>query len=85
MKLAKVDQSIGEIVVHGHADMTGSQCYNDSLSARRALYVFDMLVTNGVDPRIISMDYFGEQRPLKKGESEAALAANRRVTVELKY
>ncbi len=81
----KVDQSIGEIVVHGHADMTGSQCYNDSLSARRALYVFDMLVAKGVDPKIINMDYFGEQRPLKKGKSEAALAANRRVTVELRH
>ncbi len=81
----KVDQSISEIIVHGHADMTGSLCYNDSLSARRALYVFDMLVTNGIDPKIINMDYFGEQRPLKKGKSEAALAANRRVTVELKH
>ncbi|MCP3687563.1 MAG: OmpA family protein [Gammaproteobacteria bacterium] len=85
LEYLKVDHSISEITVHGHADMTGSQCYNDSLSARRALYVFDMLVTNGVDPRIISMDYFGEHRPIKKGKSEAALASNRRVTVELKH
>ncbi|MCP4488836.1 MAG: OmpA family protein [Gammaproteobacteria bacterium] len=81
----KVDQSVSEIIVHGHADMTGSLCYNDSLSARRALYVFDMLVTNGIDPRVINMNYFGEERPLKKGDSEAALAANRRVTIELKH
>lgn len=78
------DQSIGEIVVSGHADINGAICYNDTLSERRALYVYDMLVAKGIDPKIITMDYFGELRPLVKGTSEAALAANRRVTVELK-
>lgn len=80
----KVDKSINEIVVSGHADMNGAICYNDTLSERRALYVYDMLVANGVDPKLITLDYFGELRPLVKGDSVAALAANRRVTVELR-
>ena len=80
----KVDKSIKEIVVSGHADMNGAICYNDTLSERRALYVYDMLVDYGVDPKMITLDYFGELQPLVKGTSEAALAANRRVTVELR-
>ncbi len=81
----QVDPSIREIVVSGHADKTGAICYNDTLSARRAWYVYDLLVSKGIDPKMISMDYFGERRPLAKGSSETALARNRRVTVELLY
>ncbi len=79
----QVDPSIREIVISGHADETGAICYNDTLSGRRAWYVYDLLVSEGIDPKMISMDYFGERRPLVKGTSDAALAANRRVTVEL--
>lgn len=81
----KVDKSINEIVVSGHADKSGAICYNDTLSERRALYVYDLLVANGIEPRMITLDYFGELRPLVKGESSSALAANRRVTVELRH
>ena len=79
-----VDNLISSIVVSGHADLNGAICYNDTLSERRALYVYDMLVDKGIDPRMITMDYFGELRPLMKGNSAEALAANRRVTVELR-
>lgn len=79
----KVDKSINEIVVSGHADKTGAICYNDTLSERRALYVYDMLVAEGVDARMITLDYFGELRPLVEGGTKSALAPNRRVTVEL--
>jgi len=79
----QVDPSIREIVISGHADETGAICYNDTLSARRAWYVYDMLVSKGIDPKMLAMDYFGERRPLVKGKTDAALAVNRRVTVEL--
>ena len=79
----QVDASIREVVVSGHADKTGAICYNDTLSSRRAWYVYDLLLAKGIDPKIITLDYYGEHRPLLKGESDAALSANRRVTVEL--
>lgn len=79
----QVDPEIREVVISGHADKTGAICYNDTLSSRRAWYVYDLLLTKGIDPKIISVDYYGEHRPLVKGESDDALAANRRVTVEL--
>lgn len=79
----KVDNEISKIVISGHADFSGSECYNDTLSSRRAWYVYDMLVSNDIDPSKIQVKYFGETRPVTRGKSEADLLANRRVTVEL--
>lgn len=62
----QVDNSISKIVVSGHADLNGAECYNDTLSARRAWYVYDMLVVSGIDPGLIRVDFFGENKPLKK-------------------
>ena len=80
----EIDKSITEVVVSGHADETGAICYNDTLSEKRALYVYDLLVSEGVDPRIIAMDFFGESRPLVKGKTRQELGPNRRVTIELR-
>ena len=79
----KVDDRIKEIVVSGHADYRGKVCYNETLSARRAWYVYDLLVARGIEPRLIRVDFYGESRPLTKEKSEAGLVKNRRVTVEL--
>jgi outer membrane protein OmpA-like peptidoglycan-associated protein len=79
----QVDKAFSKIVVSGHADLNGTECYNDTLSARRAWYVYDMLVSSGIDPKLIRVDFFGEARPLKKGTTEPELAENRRVSVLL--
>ncbi len=80
----RVDDAISEIVVSGHADKIGPSCYNDGLSERRALYVYDLLITRGIDSGKLRMDYYGESIPVKRGNSNTSLAANRRVTVELR-
>lgn len=79
-----VDKSIKEIVISGHADHTGTVCYNDTLSSRRAWYTYDLLVQLGVDPDFLRVDYYGESKPHKKGNTGSDLAENRRVTVELR-
>ena len=79
-----VDDGVSAIVVTGHADKTGLACYNEGLSERRAWYVYDLLIAQGVDPALLRVNYFGEYRPAKKGNVERAHAANRRVTVELR-
>ena len=80
----QVDNDISEIVVTGHTDNTGLACYNDGLSERRAWYVYDLLIANGIDSKLLRVDYFGEQNPVNPGNSKKSLAANRRVTVELR-
>lgn len=80
----EVDSAVSEIVVTGHADNTGLACYNDGLSERRAWYVYDLLIARGIDSRLLRVDYAGEQKPLRKGSNQKSLAANRRVSVELR-
>ena len=80
----QVDKSISEIVVSGHADNTGLACYNEGLSERRAWYVYDLLIARGIDSSLLRVDYFGENKPARKGSNDKSHAANRRVTVELR-
>ncbi len=80
----KIDNAISEIVVTGHTDNTGPACYNDGLSERRAWYVYDLLIARGIDSKLLRVDYAGEQRPVYRSSKKKALAANRRVTVELR-
>ncbi|MFT4650123.1 MAG: outer membrane protein OmpA-like peptidoglycan-associated protein [Polaribacter sp.] len=82
-----VDKSIKEIVVTGYADQTGSVCYNETLTLRRAEYTYDLLVQLGVDPDLLRVDYYGKSTPQKegkaKGKTDGDQASDRRVTVEL--
>ena len=80
----KLDSSIKEIVISGHADHSGSTCYNDTLSSRRAWYTYDLLVQLGVDPNFLRVDDSGELNPIKRGKTKNDLAVNRRVTVEFR-
>lgn len=80
----QVDNAISEIVVTGHADSTGLACYNEGLSERRAWYVYDLLITQGIDSGLLRVSYAGEHDPASRGSNNKSRAANRRVTVELR-
>lgn len=79
----KLDKSVHTLLISGHTDYKGSECYNDSLSARRAWYIYDYLVQSGIDPRRLQLEFFGESQPLKKGRDDVSRAKNRRVTVTM--
>ena len=80
----KVDKGVTTIMVSGNTDYKGSECYNETLSARRAWYIYDYLVQSGVDSKKLRIKFYGENNPLVKGKSEKARALNRRVEVTLK-
>lgn len=84
LEYLQADPGITEIVVTGHTDNTGLACYNEGLSERRAWYVYDLLIALGVDAGLLRVEYAGESEPASRGKSKNALAANRRVTVELR-
>ncbi len=79
-----VNPGVREIIVTGHADKTGDACYNEGLSERRAWYVYDLLVTLGIDSNLLRVAYAGDSRPARPGNGDRSHAANRRVTVELR-
>lgn len=64
--------------VEGHADERGSIEYNLALGLRRAQAVKDYLGGFGIDASRLTIESFGEDRPLDGGSNERAWAQNRR-------
>lgn len=83
LEYIRLDSSVKTLLIEGHADFKGSECYNDTLSARRAWYVYDYLIQSDVDPRMLEVRFYGESKPRKKGRDDTSRAVNRRVTVRM--
>ena len=73
------------IMVVGHADTSGSQAYNQALSARRARTVSDSLVAQGVSGSVISMESRGETDPAKETGDGVREPLNRRATIDINF
>ena len=67
------------IVIDGHADYIGSEAYNMALASRRAEAVKYELVRLGIDPARMSVESYGQSRPLLEQKANWARAVNRRV------
>lgn len=70
--------SNAKILVEGHCDHRGSTEYNLSLGERRANAVKKMLTDLGIPASRLTTVSFGKEKPLVQGESEEAMAKNRR-------
>lgn len=66
------------VVVEGHCDERGTNEYNMALGDRRANSTKNYLVNLGVDPSVLSVVSYGEERPLDPASNESAWAQNRR-------
>jgi outer membrane protein OmpA-like peptidoglycan-associated protein len=84
-KMAKVLVQYAEtdLVVLGHTDNTGSESYNDRLSALRAVAVKEYLSTQGVSTRRLQADGRGEAEPVSSNATADGRAKNRRVEVQI--
>jgi len=74
---------VRDIDVIGHTDSVGTDEYNMRLSERRAMAVRDFLLSEGVNPSIISASGMGERDPVATNDTEAGRALNRRVEVHV--
>jgi outer membrane protein OmpA-like peptidoglycan-associated protein len=75
------DRKSSEIYVVGHTDLVGTEAYNIGLSARRANYVRDLLVSSGIQSSSLFVSYYGKARPLVPTKDEVPEPRNRRVEV----
>ena len=73
-----------DISVVGHTDSTGTADYNLGLSLRRARKIADILISKGVDPAIIEIDYFGKAKPLIGKPEGVPEPRNRRVEITVR-
>lgn len=73
--------------IDGHTDRrpinTSRFPSNWELSAARAIAIVKHLVASGIPAHRLAANGFGEFQPLEQGESEAALARNRRIEIQL--
>lgn len=67
--------------VVGHTDNIGSDSYNNALSLRRAQSVANVLVSEGVPSRRLSVQGAGRFQPVASNASESGRAQNRRVEI----
>ncbi len=74
----------GLIILAGHADDTGTESYNQSLSVRRANAVRKQLIAEGIDANRFLIRGFGELRPAASNATSEGRAQNRRVEVTLR-
>ncbi len=70
-----------KIRVEGHTDWMGTDEYNEALSLRRANAVRDWLVKHGAAAPRMSVQGFGESKPVDTNETDAGRQNNRRVEV----
>jgi len=68
--------------LEGHGDERGSREYNMALGERRANAVKEYLVLQGVNPAILEVISYGEERPQVMDSNEQAWALNRRVEMK---
>jgi outer membrane protein OmpA-like peptidoglycan-associated protein len=73
-----------DISVVGHADATGSDPYNQTLSLRRAASVRDTLVAAGVPSQTIEIAYHGANNPVIATPRGVPELRNRRVEVTIR-
>ncbi|MEJ1236992.1 OmpA family protein [Chryseolinea sp. T2] len=72
-----------QIEIAGHTDDTGSDEYNLSLSKQRANSVASYLVGKGVDKSRMTVEYFGEKKPMVPNDTREGRKKNRRVEFKI--
>jgi len=70
------------LILEGHADMRGSDAYNQTLSERRVAAVKSFLVENGVPEASIETMAYGKQRNLTLDEVRQSIENNPELTSE---
>jgi outer membrane protein OmpA-like peptidoglycan-associated protein len=79
-EVLKTKQGPAKVVrIEGHADATGSEAVNATLSLRRAEAVRDYLVKGGVDRSLLAVEGLGAKAP--KIAKDPLAAENRRVEI----
>jgi OOP family OmpA-OmpF porin len=69
------------LMIEGHADSTGSDSYNLTLSQRRAEAVQSFLLQNNIPPQRMVVRGYGKDYPVASNGTEAGRQQNRRVEI----
>ncbi len=73
-----------EVYVVGFTDADGTNQYNIDLSKRRADFVSNLLIKNGLPFNLLDKNFKGEENPVAKNNSEKNKSKNRRVEITMR-
>jgi OmpA-OmpF porin, OOP family len=71
------------IEISGHTDNTGTPAYNQQLSEKRALAVYNFLLKNGVNAEKLTSRGFGQTMPKGTNDTEQGRQINRRIEFQI--
>ncbi len=66
------------ITIEGHTDARGTEDYNFTLGAKRAMKVKEFLAAYGIDGKRMESVSYGKEAPKAEGQTEEAYSQNRR-------
>ncbi|PIU55860.1 MAG: hypothetical protein COS89_06610 [Deltaproteobacteria bacterium CG07_land_8_20_14_0_80_38_7] len=69
------------VIVEGHTDSIGSERYNVRLSQKRAERVKQYLIWFGANKDQITVQYYGETKPIDTNKTTKGRTKNRRVVI----
>lgn len=72
-----------KVEIGGYTDNTGSYAKNKSLSAQRAKFVYDQVLTAGISKERLSYKGYGESKPLYSNRYKSGREGNRRIEVKI--
>ncbi|MBX2969769.1 MAG: OmpA family protein [Cyclobacteriaceae bacterium] len=72
------------VEIGGHTDNVGTPTYNQQLSEKRALSVYNYLVNNGIKKEKLSWKGYGQSSPKASNETDPGRQENRRIEFQIK-
>lgn len=80
-----LNKQIKSIEIIGHTDNLADSLYNINLSNKRANEVKNYLKALGYNENIVTIGYYGEDKPLTKNDTKEARHKNRRAEINIIY
>jgi outer membrane protein OmpA-like peptidoglycan-associated protein len=72
-----------KVKITGHTDSSGSEDYNIALSKSRAQSAANYLISKGISPDQLILEWYGEGLPIDDNSTPEGRATNRRVEIEM--
>lgn len=72
-----------KLEIGGYTDNTGSHAQNVDLSNRRAKFIYDFLIKEGITPERLTYKGYGPQNPMYSNKYKATREGNRRIEVKI--
>jgi len=72
-----------KIEIEGHTDNTGNEQQNQILSEKRALAVYQYLISHGIEKGRLTFKGYGQSKPIASNQTEAGKQQNRRTAFKI--